>query len=175
MRVQPKGIIGQCKALETALNNKLLSSHEHLKKHIFSPPCSTSTTRTRHLSQISIVSSCPLTIKWRHLKPEGSVPFLAMGSHMYSFGGWPAFHGVPLITSGKSGLLIRLSLIMLLNVPCLYLTWYTSVWLPTSYLCSITNRTAVVVITWSTNQTFNVLKKHTHNWWYFHLHPCFFT
>ena len=25
-------------ALETALNNKLLSSHEHLKKGVFSPP-----------------------------------------------------------------------------------------------------------------------------------------
>ena len=30
--------MGKCKALETALNNKLLSSHEHLKKCIFSPP-----------------------------------------------------------------------------------------------------------------------------------------
>jgi hypothetical protein len=29
--------MGKCKALETALNNKLLSSHEHLKKGIFSP------------------------------------------------------------------------------------------------------------------------------------------
>ena len=28
----------KCKALETALNNELLSSHEHLKKCIFSPP-----------------------------------------------------------------------------------------------------------------------------------------
>ena len=30
--------MGKSKALETALNNKLLSSHEHLKKGIFSPP-----------------------------------------------------------------------------------------------------------------------------------------
>ena len=30
--------MGKSKALETALNNKLLGSHEHLKKGIFSPP-----------------------------------------------------------------------------------------------------------------------------------------
>ena len=30
--------MGKCKALETALNNKLLSSHEHLEKGVFSPP-----------------------------------------------------------------------------------------------------------------------------------------
>ena len=29
--------MGKSKALETALNNKLLSSHEHLKKGLFSP------------------------------------------------------------------------------------------------------------------------------------------
>ena len=34
--------MGKCKALETALNNKLLSSHEHLKKGVFSPPPSVS-------------------------------------------------------------------------------------------------------------------------------------
>ena len=28
----------KCKALETALNDKILSSHEHLKKVVFSPP-----------------------------------------------------------------------------------------------------------------------------------------
>jgi hypothetical protein len=38
MCTQPKGPMGKCKALETALNNKLLSSHEHLKKGVFSPP-----------------------------------------------------------------------------------------------------------------------------------------
>ena len=37
MCTQPKGPMGKCKALETALNNKLLSSHEHLKKGVFSP------------------------------------------------------------------------------------------------------------------------------------------
>ena len=30
--------MGKSEALETALNNKLLSSHEHLKKCVFSPP-----------------------------------------------------------------------------------------------------------------------------------------
>ena len=30
--------MGKSKALETALNNKLLSSHEHLKKGVFFPP-----------------------------------------------------------------------------------------------------------------------------------------
>ena len=30
--------MGKSKVLETALNNKLLNSHEHLKKGIFSPP-----------------------------------------------------------------------------------------------------------------------------------------
>ena len=35
---RPKGTMGKCKALETALSNKLLSSHEHLKKGISSPP-----------------------------------------------------------------------------------------------------------------------------------------
>ena len=34
----PKGPMGKSKTLETALDNKLLSSHEHLKKCIFSPP-----------------------------------------------------------------------------------------------------------------------------------------
>ena len=34
--------MGKSKALETALNNKLLSSHEHLKKGVFSPPPSSS-------------------------------------------------------------------------------------------------------------------------------------
>ena len=34
---QPKGPMGKSKALETALNNKLLGSHEHLKKGLFSP------------------------------------------------------------------------------------------------------------------------------------------
>ena len=37
MCTQPKGHMGKSKALETALNNKLLGSHEHLKKGIFSP------------------------------------------------------------------------------------------------------------------------------------------
>ena len=37
MCTQPKGTIGKCKALETALNKKLLSSHEHLEKCLFSP------------------------------------------------------------------------------------------------------------------------------------------
>ena len=37
--------MGKCKALETALNNKLLSSHEHLKKGIFSPPLPVQVTR----------------------------------------------------------------------------------------------------------------------------------
>ena len=37
MWVQPKGTMGKCNALETALNNELLSSHGHLKKGIFSP------------------------------------------------------------------------------------------------------------------------------------------
>jgi hypothetical protein len=34
----PEGTMGKCKALETALNNKLLSSHEHLKKVFSLPP-----------------------------------------------------------------------------------------------------------------------------------------
>ena len=38
MCTQPKGPMGKSKALETALNNKLLGSHEHLKKCVFSPP-----------------------------------------------------------------------------------------------------------------------------------------
>ena len=37
MCTQPKGTMGKSKALETALNNKLLSSHEHLEKGVFSP------------------------------------------------------------------------------------------------------------------------------------------
>ena len=37
MCTQPKGHMSKSKALETALNNKLLGSHEHLKKCIFSP------------------------------------------------------------------------------------------------------------------------------------------
>ena len=37
MCTQPKGPMGKSKALETALNHKLLSSHEHLKKCLFSP------------------------------------------------------------------------------------------------------------------------------------------
>ena len=42
----PEGTMGKCKALETALNNKLLSSHEHLKKGVFSPPCRTVISKT---------------------------------------------------------------------------------------------------------------------------------
>ena len=42
MCTPPKGPMGKSKALETALNNKLLSSHEHLKKGVFSPPPSVS-------------------------------------------------------------------------------------------------------------------------------------
>ena len=38
MCTQPSGHMGKSKALETALNNKLLGSHEHLKKGIFFPP-----------------------------------------------------------------------------------------------------------------------------------------
>ena len=38
MWVQSKGTIGKCKALKTALDKKLLSSHEHLKKRLFQPP-----------------------------------------------------------------------------------------------------------------------------------------
>ena len=37
MCTQPKGPMGKSKALKTALYNKLLSSHEHLKKGLFSP------------------------------------------------------------------------------------------------------------------------------------------
>ena len=36
MCTQPNGHMGKSKALETALNNKLLGSHEHLKKYLFS-------------------------------------------------------------------------------------------------------------------------------------------
>ena len=32
--------MGNSKALETTLNNKLLGSHEHLEKGLSSPPCS---------------------------------------------------------------------------------------------------------------------------------------
>ena len=37
MCTQPKGPRGKSKALETALNNKLLGTHEHLKEDPFSP------------------------------------------------------------------------------------------------------------------------------------------
>jgi len=40
MCTQPNGHMGKSKALETALSNKLLGSHEHLKKGLFSPSIS---------------------------------------------------------------------------------------------------------------------------------------
>ena len=67
MSTQPKDHMSKSKALETALNNKLLGSHRHLKKGIFSPtPC------TKFFPLISVL----VALTFRSLYPEYRLLFM---------------------------------------------------------------------------------------------------
>ena len=54
--------MGKCKALEIALNNKLLSSHEHLKKGLFSPT-----------PPVVNMENLPPRANWTGAGPEGAI------------------------------------------------------------------------------------------------------